>query len=67
MAQTLQITLSALPVWLEIIESDDGQYRVMDMSFDDGAMELACFQNADRAVQFATRLAERRSGLLQQR
>lgn len=61
------IASTTLPEWLEIIESEDGQYHVVDKSFDDGAMKLACFYSADRAVQFAVRLANRRNSLLQQR
>lgn len=67
MARTLETASTTLPAWLEIIETDDGQYHVMDSSFDDGAMELARFPSPDRALRFAMRLAERRTGLLQQR
>jgi hypothetical protein len=67
MAGIMEVLQTTLPDWLEIVESDDGQYHVMDSSFDDGAMELARFQIPDRAMQFAMRLAQRRTGLPQGR
>lgn len=60
-ARSIETGAMLLPSWLEIVESDDGQYRIMDSSFDDGPMQLACFSDAQWAKRFAARLAECRT------